>query len=115
MAGISSNPTSDFHEVTLQLVSFPNQHVVATTRGKHKIVRHQAMSTFNQIKHALRFADATLAGEKDSDAVYVRERAMQRRGWRKLVGEVRLNQAIELRSFEPRAQHGHAGMFGQCH
>src|SRR5205085_7634420 len=99
---------ANFHVMALHLVATANQDIVAPLTGDDEIVGDESMAALDEIENALRFPDATLAGEEQSDAENIGERAMQRDRRRELHLEHRLDAPIELRGFQPGANEWNA-------
>ena len=88
----------------LQLMAAPDEHIVATARHDHEVVRDEPVSSLDEVQHTFRLPNATLAGEKKPNAEHVRERPVQRGRRREEVVEDRLDTAIELAGLEGRSE-----------
>ena len=86
----------NLHVVLLEFVPASDQHVVPLFGGEHQVVRHEAVSAFHQIQHALALSYTARAHEEQPDPVHVGQRAVQRRGWRHREFEERLDAPVEL-------------------
>ena len=59
--------------MALQLVAFADQHIIAALEHDHHVVGDHAVPAFDKIEHALRLANAALAGQQQANAVDVGE------------------------------------------
>src|SRR5688572_21878894 len=94
---------ADLHEMALQIVTAPDQNIIATLAGDDEIIGNEAMPSLYKVEHALRLADSTFPGEKETNTEYVGERPVKRHGWSELHLQHRLDPAIELGGLEPGA------------
>src|SRR5690349_21090173 len=107
-ANVDQPDPADLHVMLGQFVPAADQHVVAAARDVHEVVRHQPMATLDEVEHTLALADPRAPEEQQTNAEYVRQRRMHRRGGCERLVEERLQATIELGRFESRANHRHA-------
>src|SRR3954462_194001 len=103
-----THPT-DFHVVTLHLVTAPDENIVAALAGDYKVVGNQAMSPLDEIENALRLADAALARKEEPDAKNVGKRSVERNRRSEFHLQHRLDAAIELRRLQFGANERNSG------
>src|SRR5678815_2153951 len=88
--------TADLHVMPLELMPTADQHVAPATAHDDEIVRHQTVASFDEVEHALRFADSTSPNKEQPDTEDVGERTVDVRGRRELFLEPRLEPVVEL-------------------
>src|SRR4051812_41089119 len=100
---------ANFHMMSLELMSAPDQDVRAAAARHDEIVGHEAVATLDEVEHTLRFSNAALPDHEESYAEHVSERAMQVRRRREFFLEPRLDARVELVRLELRANKRNAG------
>src|SRR5215212_5572547 len=90
-----------------ELMPLPDKNVLSPPGGLHDIVGNKTMPPFDEVQHALALANARAADKEQSHAIYIRQRAMQRRAWREGLFENRFHAPIEFGRLEMAQEQRH--------
>src|SRR5688572_2688737 len=96
------------HVMPSELVPAADQDVVPSSSRDDEIVGDEAVTSLDEIEHALRLANPALTDEQEPDTEHVSERAVNRREGRELLGDNRLDARVELGRLQLGAQNRNA-------
>ncbi len=91
---------ANLHVVRGQLVTPPDEDVVAAPGHLYHVVGHEPVPPLHQVEHAFALSDSRAAHEQQPDAVDVGEGAVQRGAGSECLLDDRLDLAVELGRLE---------------